>query len=175
MACKDQPVTCRGKIARALGLKPNSRKPWQFDGKCPQCGHGGFSITAGNQGSFPPRHIWHCNCHRCRCDPAAVRAAMVRAGISEDCLGSYGRGRAGPVSPEAQLRSAMESVLADPKIRALADLKLRMAEVLWGEAPADFREFIAFAGRAGVQRSKRYEAASRWGRRTAAVVPDSNE
>ena len=99
--------------------------------------------------------------------------AMIRLGISEDCLGTYARKLEVPRRTEDadELRTAMESVLTEPKIRALADLKLRIAEVLWGEAPQDWAGFLAFAARAGVQRSKRYEAASRWGRRNG-VVPE---
>lgn len=90
---------------------------------------------------------------------------MARAGVPADCLGTYAR--KGPVSVEGEadgLRAAMAAVLADNEIRALADLKLRMAEVLWGEAPADWEGFVAFAERAGISRSKRYDAAARWGR-----------
>lgn len=149
-----------------FGLVPHKDKSWQFGGACPHCGHGGFSITAGDQGHFPLRHVWHCNCHRCRCNPADVRAAMARAGVPADCLGTYARTTAArETDGEADaLRIAMAAVLADDKIRALADLKLRVAEVLWGDAPADWEGFVAFAERAGVSRSKRYEAAARWGR-----------
>lgn len=167
MGCRDEPITCRKKIAARFGLLPHKDKTWQFVGACPGCGHGGFSITAADADYFALRHIWHCNCHRCRCDKADVRAAMVRAGIADDCLGAYAR--KGPAAREAdgpadELRAAMALVLADGKIRALADLKLRVAEVLWGEAPGDWEGFVAFAERAGVSRSKRYEAAARWGR-----------
>ena len=165
MGCRDEPITCRKKIAGRLVLAPHKDKSWQFGGPCPNCGHGGFSITAGDQGHLPLRHIWHCNCHRCRCDPAEVRAAMLGAGVPADCLGAYARKTAATRDdPAGNLRTAMAAVLADDKIRALADLKLRMAEVLWGEAPSDWDGFVAFAERAGVSRSKRYEAAARWGR-----------
>lgn len=175
MACKKQPVTCREQdIAARYGLKPNKRKPWQFEGKCPKCGHGGFSVAVGEQGPFPPRHIWWCNCHRCGCPPVLVRQQMLSDGISEDCLGTYKRNAAKPVArePADVLRAAMLEVLADPKIRALADLKIRMLEVVEGRAaPADWDGFIAFAARAGVSQSKRYDAAARWGRSATEVVP----
>ena len=175
-ACRKQPVSCREQdIASRYGLTPNKRRPWQFEGKCPHCGHGGFSIKAGDQGPNAPRHIWWCNCHRCKCPPEAVRAQMISDGISEDCLGSYKRTAAKPVhrDPADALREAMLAVLADDKIRALADLKLRMLEVIDGEpAPPGWDRFIAFAERAGVSRSKRYEAASRWGRSATEVVPE---
>ena len=178
MTCRDQPVTCRGKIADRYGLTPNKLKSWQYEGNCPKCGHGGFSITAGDQGYNPYRNIWHCNCHRCRCDKAEVRAAMLADGIDEDCLGSYGRTKTPrpPADPAAALRAAMLAVLADPKIRALADLKLRMLEVIESEpAPTDWPGFVAFAERAGVQRSKRYDAAYRWGRSATASRTESEE
>lgn len=162
--CRDTPITCRRKIAATLGLAPSKKKPWQFEGRCPHCRHGGFSITAGDQGPFPPRHIWCCNCHRCHCKAELVRTAMRDAGIADDCLGTFARSAPRATAGDG-LRAAMEAVLTDRKIRALADLKIRMAEVLWGDAPADWAGFVAFAERAGVSRSKRYEAAARWGRR----------
>jgi hypothetical protein len=176
MTCRKQPVSCREQdIATRYGLTPSKAKPWQFEGKCPHCGHGGFSITAGDQGPNAPRHIWWCNCHRCKCPAAVVRAQMISDGIDEHCLGSYKRNAAKPAprDPDAALRSAMLAVMTDPKVRALADLKLRMLEAIEGKlAPADWDGFIAFAARAGVQRSKRYEAAARWGRSATEVVPD---
>jgi hypothetical protein len=178
-ACKDQPVTCRGKIAERYQLTPNKRKPWQYEGRCPKCHHGGFGLGAASQVPNALRHIWHCNCHRCQCDPADVRVVMVSDGIPENCLGSYAskRGPAEPpADPAAVLRSAMRAVLADDKIRALADLKLRVLEAIEGRpAPADWDGFLAFAERAGVQRSKRYDAAARWGRCATAVVPESEK
>lgn len=181
MACRDQPITCRGKIAERYGLTPNKRKPWQYEGKCPKCHHGGYSLGAPNQVPNAPRHIWHCNCHRCFCDPTDIRVVMLADGIPEDCLGSYSRKRANAepsADPATALRSAMEDVLADDKIRALADLKIRMLEVIEGRpAPADWDGFMAFQKRAGVQQSKRYPAAARWGRGryATAVVPDPEQ
>lgn len=169
MGCRDEPITCRRKIADRFGLVPHKTKSWQFTGACPGCGHGGFSITAGEQGHAPLRHIWHCNCHRCGCDPADARDAMERAGVQPDCLGTYARKprTERPAETEAdQLRAALAAILADDKIRALADLKLKVAELAWGQVvPADWTEFLAFAERAGVGRRQRYEAAERWGRR----------
>ena len=48
-----------------------------------------LGIAAGDQAAHPLRHIWWCNCHRCRCDPAVIRETMLADGISADCLGSY--------------------------------------------------------------------------------------
>lgn len=178
VACKEQPVTCRRRIAGRYDLRPNKHKFWQFEGRCPTCGHGGFSLTAGDQGHMPPRHIWHCNCHSCHCDPAVIRATMLNDGIDPACLGTYKQrnGLSASPDPAGVLRAAMREVLADPKVRALADLKLRMAEVIEGEpAPAGWDEFLAFAERAGVRRSKRYAAAARWGRSATAVVPESEK
>lgn len=170
VACRKQPVSCREHdIAAFYGLTPNKNKPWQFEGHCPSCGHGGFSVTAPDHTPGPNqlRHIWWCNCHRCHCDPAAVRKAMITDGISEDCLGPWKRGsRPHAAQDEAgMLRAALREVLADPEIRALADLKIRVLSVIEGAVPEDWAGFIAFAERAGVPKSKRYEAAARWGRR----------
>ncbi len=172
MGCRDQPITCRGKIADRYSLKPNKRKPWQFEGLCPKCRHGGFSITAPDQGHAPLRHIWFCNCHRCKCDPAEIRAVMLASGITSECLGSYKRngGQRSPADPIAVLRATMMDVLADPKLRTPADLRLRMLEAIEGPAPADWPGFVAFAERAGVAKSGRYEVAARWGRSATAVA-----
>lgn len=176
MACRKQPVSCREQdIASRYGLTPGKRKPWQFEGKCPLCGHGGFSVTAPDQQAAVLRHIWWCNCHRCGCRPEAIRAKMLSDGTDPDCLGAYKRKDATPAPRDeaAVLRSQMLAVLADGKIRALADLKIRMLEVIDGrEAPADWAGFVAFAARAGVSQSKRYDAAARWGRSATEVVPD---
>ena len=48
------------------------------------------------------------------------------------------------------MREALRSVLADTSIRALADLKVRMLEVIEGDAPEDWADFLAFAARATV-------------------------
>lgn len=167
MTCRKQPVSCRElDIAARYGLEPNKHKLWQFEGHCPSCGHGGFSITAGDQGFNPPRHIWWCNCHRCRCDPAIVRKAMIADGISEDCLGHWKRDSPQPRASEAdKLRASLLEVLAAPDIGSLSELRLRVLQVVEGDAPEDWRGFLDFAERAGVPRSKRYDAAARWGRK----------
>jgi predicted GIY-YIG superfamily endonuclease len=69
-----------------------------------------------------------------------------------------------PFSADDDIRVAMTAVLADPTIRATADLRIRVAEVLWGPVPTEFSAFVAFAQRAGASRSKSYEAAARWNR-----------
>lgn len=166
MGCRATPIVCRkNHIAEKFGLTPRKTKPWQFEGKCPCCGHGGFSIIVGDQGHDPLRHVWYCNCLRCHCDPVDVRAAMRDTGIPDGCLGGYKRKELAARGDGTDgVRGAMAAVLGDDSIRALADLKIRMAEVLWGDAPSDWDGFVAFAERAGVSRSKRYEAAARWGR-----------
>jgi hypothetical protein len=104
---------------------------------------------------------------------------MLRDGISEDCLGTYKKRTTPapiPANPADALRASMRRVLADGSIRALADLKIRMLEVIDGEtAPKDWDGFVAFAERAGVSRSKRYEAAERWGRSATEVGTPSGE
>lgn len=169
MICRDEPITCRRKLADRLGLVPHKTKTWQFTGECPNCQHGGFSISAPDQRAVPLRHIWHCNCHRCRCDPSDVREAMERAGIPAACLGAYARkprAERRPATEADAIRAALVAILADDKIRALADLKLKVAEVAYGqEVPGDWAGFLDFAERANVGRRQRYEAADRWGRR----------
>jgi hypothetical protein len=169
--CSKTPAVClRKDIGPKLsGGEPQKAKSWQWTAKCPVCGAAGkLNISPGTQGPFPPRFIWHCAARKC--DPGQIREQLLIT-ISSMCLGTYGRNRpARPAEPAAAqqelsaLRDAIDAVLSDSKIRAPADLRLRIAECLWGEAPGDWDAFLAFAERAGVQRSKRYEAAAAWGR-----------
>lgn len=175
MACRKQPVSCRERdIAARYGLTPKKDKPWQFEGKCPACHHGGFSLTAADQARGPDAwpHVWYCNCHRCHCGALPAGETMLADGISEDCLGGYlgWLRRTAPREPReddeaARVKNAMRSLLAAPRVGSLSEMRLRMLELIEGKAPEDWAGFLKFAERAGVPRSKRYDAAARWGRR----------
>ena len=137
----------------------------KLNAHCPLCDCRGFTIS-------PPsyvgrlRHIWYCQ--HCRADANELRRALARLGISDDCLGTYGRDRRStPDDLAASLAAQIEAIITDPKLRAMADLRIRLAEVLWGEAPAGYRDFVRFAMRAGVSKSTSYDTAARWGRRSA--------
>lgn len=137
----------------------------KLNADCPLCDCRGFTVSPPTQ--VPGlRHIWYCQ--HCRADANSLRRALARLGISDECLGTYGRDRrAAPDDLNAGMAARIEDIITDPKLRAVADLRIRLAELLWGEAPADYREFISFAMRAGVSRSKAYDTAARRGRRSA--------
>ncbi len=105
--------------------------------------------------------------HHCLCDPAVIREAMLADGISEDCLGWYppGRRQPQPVTEADRLRRDLRDVLAADDIVSMSELRLRVLQAIERKAPEDWRGFLDFAERAGVPRSKRYDAADRWGRR----------
>lgn len=144
-------------------------KTWAYETTCPECGHGGFSVTAPDQtpAARAYRHIWHCNCLRCQCDRTDVREALLSLGIPRSCLGMFGRqpARAAGRDANAVPWPDIDKVLRDPSIRALADFKIRLREARFGAAPSDWEGFLAFAAEAGVPQSGRYEAAARMGRR----------
>jgi hypothetical protein len=168
LRCRDEPIACRKKIAAKYGLEPNRDKSWQFEGRCPNCGHGGFSIIAPDRASTTLRHIWACNCKRCACDATDVREAMLEAAIPRACLGTYGRpvkAKPGTEGGEMVAWADIDKVLRDPDVRAVADLRIRVREARFGPAPGGWEEFIAFAAAAGVPRTGRYDAAARMRRR----------
>jgi hypothetical protein len=164
--CPRTPAECRrkcvaGKLDNAK-LGANGR----LNANCPRCGSRGFTISPPDR--VPSlRHIWCClHCHASASD---LRRALVGLGIATGCLGTYGREKpAGtPDGLTASLAARIEDIITDPKLRTISDLRIRVAEVLWGEAPSGYREFVRFAVRAGVSRSKAYDTAARWGRRSA--------
>ena len=140
---------------------------WAWVADCPACGGGSkLSIEPGTKGA---RFLWSC-CGGKGCPAHVIRHAVLALGISADCLGGYAARPSTPDAPDARLAAALdrlaavEKVLARTDLRAPADLRIAIAEALDGkDAPTGWGEFLAFAERAGVQQSKRYEAAARWG------------
>lgn len=169
--CPASEAACRrDHIAAKLGHWAHpDEKPWAYEARCPECGHGGFSITAPDHATVTLRNIFACNCLRCQCDMTDVREALLSLGISRACLGIYGRAPARAKSGSSKGNVVpwpdVDKVLRDPGIRALADLKIRLREARFGPAPQDWCAFLAFAAEAGVPQSGRYDAAARMGRR----------
>jgi len=163
MPCARSPVACRIEcIAPAAGCKP-TRDRIRIRGRCPICGTGGFTLGPPEQVTHL-RHIW--GCAACSASGETLRAALRQLGVSDDCLGLYGRPKLAP-SDAGGLREALGVVLTNPKLRDPAELRMAVATAIWGDAPADYREFLEFARRAGISRSRAYATAARWGRRSA--------
>lgn len=163
------PAAClRDHVApRLAGAHPRPSRMWAWVADCPACGGGSkLSIEPGTKGA---RFLWSC-CGGKGCPAHVIRHAVLALGISADCLGGYAARPSTPDAPDARLAAALdrlaavEKVLARTDLRAPADLRIAIAEALDGkDAPTGWGEFLAFAERAGVQQSKRYEAAARWG------------
>jgi hypothetical protein len=174
--CPSDPAPCRLREHIAPKLtKPRIGTNGKLNAQCPACGGRGFTISPPTQVQGL-RNIWACQ--SCRADALILRDALIQLGIREECLGTYGRprrladrnGRFDLAAHAVDALSMVEEIkviLADPKLRTPADLRLRIAEVVWGDAPEDFQGFVAFAERAGISKSKAYTTAARWGRRSA--------
>ena len=168
MACHTHSGPCRGAhIARPLGLIPNPRSPGDFEGPCPECGHGGYALSAPTRSKY--RNIWSCNCRRCNngkgCPPGVIRQAMLRKGINPWCLGSYdGAGPRAGIDPEAARRmdQAISDILAVPHLKP-SDMRIVIAEAQGAKIPGDFTGFVKFARGLGIGKTQAQEAAARWG------------
>ena len=159
MGCRDQPATCRGRIAELLGLQPNPRSPGDYEGRCPGCGHGGFALSAGRK--YP--HIWCCNCPRCPCrgreGAGVVRLAILRKDIDRRCLGDYDGTR--QHEPDSAAILAIRDILALPRMRP-ADIRIILAEAAGQKIPDDYTSFVRFAKGLGIGKTQAQEAATRW-------------
>jgi hypothetical protein len=165
--CDSPDSTCRQyHLADPLDLDPNPRSPGDGEGSCPECGHGGFALSAPTR-SRSLRHIWSCNCKRCNrgkgCPAGTIRIALLRRGIGVGCLGIYDGDASQDIQPEAarRLKLAVSDILAAPGLKP-ADIRIMLAEAEGRKVPEDFTRFVAFAIEAGVGRSQAYEAAARW-------------
>jgi hypothetical protein len=156
----------REHIAVPLGLVPNPRSPGDFEGDCPECGHGGFALSAPTK-SRSLRNIWACNCKRCNrgrgCGAGTIRAAQLRAGVSAWCLGDYDGGGTQEVHPDTarRLRLAVRDILAAPGLKP-ADIRITLAEADGCEVPEDYTAFVRFAKSIGIGKTQAQEAAARW-------------
>lgn len=160
-------------LRRLSGVK-RGKEPGQFYARCPAHDdkHASLAIKAGDD---MPLIYW---CHAVpRCDQADIRAALAGLGVPEEYLGQYG-------TPEYEQRRQVRGASGDRRDleaarRELADLKAAVASLLHEQmtpamlsisiqaaiegikVPSDStgrKEFIALAVRAGVSKTRRYEA-----------------
>lgn len=147
--------------AHAIKLRDAEQDGTDWEARCPVCGHGGFRISQPGRTRY--RHIWVCNCRRCRCDAADVRAALLALGVMPGCLGVYGTLRKASTDPNlgCALEAAARDVLCAPGLKP-ADIRVVLAEALGEKVPADYRGFARWAMSIGIGRTQAYEAAARW-------------
>ena len=132
-----------------------------FEARCPACGHGGFRISQPDRSRY--RHIWVCACRRCHCQPAAIRAELLAAGVMPGCLGLYGATAKASTDPNiaSALEAAARDIISAPGLKP-ADIRVVLAEALGEKVPADYRAFAKWAMSIGIGRTQAYEAAARW-------------
>lgn len=135
--------------------------------------HASFGIRDGDRGA---RMIWWCHAQP-QCDVAAIREALIGAGVSEGCLGTYGSARwlASAARRNASLDAALRRIadleakleqiaglLADDKLTGTLRQVLIRSVIEGGEIPKDEPPFIELAERAGLKHSSRYNAYSKY-------------
>jgi hypothetical protein len=177
--CDRDPAACRRRdIASPLNLVPNPRSPGDYEGKCPECGHGGFALSAATRSRH--RNIWSCNCRRCNggkgCDAGTIRAAMLRKDIPAWCLGTYDGAGPGAIEPERArtMSRTITDILSAPGLRP-SDMRIMLAEAQGALVPEEASAFVKFAIAAGVGRRQAYEAATRWCRPAGLSSPHPGE
>ena len=168
MACGAESDACRAEhIADPLGLRPNPRRPGDFEGKCPECGHGGFALSRPTLTKM--RNVWSCNCKICNggkgCSARVVRAAMLRRKIRPWCLGSY----VGKDKPEADLdrlrkiAQTVDDVINACPVLSAADMVMLLADARGDKIPDhDYSECAAFAKKLGMSNGNAYNVAAKW-------------
>ena len=156
VACDLAKISCL--IGHVLPRIDRSRREGdQGYGCCPwhEDAHASFSVTAGQKVRF----VWHCEAG---CDPADVRLGLIRQGIPDGCLGSYGTTRR-PARRDADDDSKKLLAIGDALGAGTtpAMLRLRIQNIIEGrgaDLPRVRADFLALAERAGVGKSQRYEA-----------------
>jgi hypothetical protein len=160
MACPKHTSRCRADIASRLRDAEPDGTDWEAC--CPVCRHGGFRISQPARARY--RHIWTCACKRCKCSPAAIRAALLGLGVLPGCLGSYGTS-GGKAAPDpvmvATMEQAIDDILAAPHLKP-SDMRIVLAEARGQKIPTEPKAFVRWAIGIGVGRSQAYEAAARW-------------
>lgn len=168
MPCERDPDACRAQdIAEPLHLRPNPRRPGDWEGHCPECGHGGFALSKPTLTRM--RHIWSCNCKICNggngCSPRAVRAAMLRRKIRLWCLGSY----VGKDKPKHDLdrllkiAQTVDDVINCCPALSAADMVMALADARGDKIPEDYGECAAFAEKhLGMSHGNAYNVARKW-------------
>lgn len=144
-----------------------------FEARCPECGHPGFRVDRPTR-STRYRHIWTCACGRCKCKAGTLRAALLRLGISRDCLGAYDGPVQHDIQPETARRMdmAIRDILAVPGLKP-ADIRIMLAEAQGAKVPDDYTGFVKFARQAGIGHQQAYEAARRWVGRPSDCPPSN--
>lgn len=160
MACGSSLTACRAQHI-APHLSDAEQDGTDYEARCPVCGHGGFRISEPSRSRY--RHVWTCACRRCRCDPAALRSALLKLGALPGCLGNYGiKERTGfDLAAATQLAQAVDDILTAPHLRP-SDMRIILAEARGQKVPADFRTFVKWAMSIGIGQRQAYEAAARW-------------
>lgn len=160
MACGSTAEQCRAAHI-ASKLRDAEQDGTDWEARCPVCGHGGFRLSQPSRSRY--RHIWVCACRRCKCDPAAIRAELLRADVMPGCLGSYGTLAKASTDPNmaADLEAAARDILAAPHLRP-SDMRIVLAEALGAKVPDDYGTFVKWAMELGISRTRAYEAATRW-------------
>jgi hypothetical protein len=157
MTCPVEGDRCRAEHV-APKLSEAEQAGADFEAHCPVCRHGGFRISRASRSRY--RHVWVCTCRRCRCDPAAIRAEMMRLGVRSGCLGGYGVDLTAGSDPiaAAALREAVDLVLSWPGLDP-SMMRLILAEARGDKVPDEYGEFAKFARAIGIGKSHAYNLA----------------
>jgi hypothetical protein len=135
-----------------------------------------LSVNVGTKGM---RLVWNC---KAGCSEEDVRAALLGLGIDESCLGTYGVPRTRSRNDSAPSRGTDPVALADARrwhaVTKLPDLNgslLRMCIQAISETSSSISsdplellpvtnrdDFVALAGRAGLDSKYRYKLYERW-------------
>lgn len=155
-------------LRRLSGVK-RGKEPGQFYARCPAHDdkHASLAIRPGDEMPL----VYHCHTVP-GCDHGAIREALAALGVPEEYLGQYGtpayeaRRRTRAASDEWRQIERLRYEMLDLKstIRGLlsADLSLAMLKVRMlavvdeTEIPADRKEYVAFAMKAGVSQPRAY-------------------
>ena len=158
-------------VLRRLSGVRRGKEPGQFYARCPAHDdqHASLAIKAGDS---MPLIYW---CHAVPgCDQADIRDALAGLGVPEEHLGQYGtpeyeaRRQVRTTNEDwrqierlrcemAELKSGIRGLLAADL--TLAMLKVRILAVVDdADIPADRKEYVAFAMRAGVSQPRAYAA-----------------
>lgn len=160
MGCPRTPQQCRAADIAAK-LRDAAPDGTDWEARCPVCRHPSLRVSKPERSAY--RNIWGCACKHCKCDRAAIRAALLALGILPGCLGSYGAHGSTGIDPAkvAAMEQAVDDILCAPGLRP-SDMRIILAEARGQKVPLDRRAFVPWAMSIGVGRRQAYEAAERW-------------
>jgi hypothetical protein len=163
--CGAESGPCRERdIAKPLGLRPNPRSPGDFEGNCPECGHGGFALSQPTLTKM--RNMWSCNCKICNggrgCLTRVTRAAMIRKNIPAACLGTYiGKDhREVPSETVRKMTQTIDDILNCPSLNG-AEIRLLLGAARGDEIPDEYGPCASYLMSIGLGRSNAYNLAER--------------